>query len=187
MVGGTVAILPDPASGGAAVDGALTADATDSGNLAVDDATPASRVDDHVRVLGREFNGRPLSRRIRSTIAPPVGATVTWATGTSITRLRPAGTARACGSANASSLYDGALLEFDNGTQKEIVVVDDRRRSGQRGLFRPALANVYNEGHKARVIEMEVATRYRRRTAASSPGDHAEPAAARRRTSRASS
>jgi hypothetical protein len=62
---------------------------------------------------------------------------------------------------NASQLYDSAVLEFDNGTQKEVVVVDVGGVVGNVVSFTPALANVYNDGHKARVVEMEVATRYR--------------------------
>jgi len=159
MVGGTFAILPDPATGGAAVTAHLTADVTNSGNLAVDDSTGFA-VNDHVRVLGHEFNVTAVAANAL-TIAPPVGATVTWATGTSITRLRPAGNGTSMRLANASSLYDHALLEFDNGTQKEVVVVDDGGVVGNVVSFTPALANTYNDGHKARVIEMEVATRYK--------------------------
>ena len=159
MVGGTFAILPDPATGGAAATSHLTADVTNSGNLVVD-STTGFTTGDRVRVLGHEFTvtvGGPTAL----TIAPAVGATTTWATGTSITRLRPAGNGTTMRLANASSLYDHALLEFDNGTLKEVVVVDDGGVVGNVVSFTPALANNYNDGHRARVIEMEVATRYK--------------------------
>ena len=159
MVGGTFAILPDPATGGAAATSHLTADVTNSGNLVVD-STTGFTTGDRVRVLGHEFTvtvGGPTAL----TIAPPVGATTTWSTGTSITRLRPAGNGTSMRLANASSLYDHAVLEFDNGTQKETVIVDDGGVVGNVVSFTPALANVYNDGHRACVIEMEVATRYK--------------------------
>ena len=94
------------------------------------------------------------------TVAPPVGATVTWATGTSVARLRPAGNGTGMNLGNAASLYDNAVLEFDNGTQKETVVVAAGGVVGSVVTFAPALANAYFEGHKARVVEMEVAARY---------------------------
>jgi len=159
MVGGTFAILPDPATGGAAATSHLTADVTNSGNLVVD-STTGFTTGDRVRVLGHEFTvtvGGPTAL----TIAPPVGAATTWPAGTSITRLRPAGNGTSMRLANASSLYDHAVLEFDNGTQKETVIVDDGGIVGNVVSFTPALANAYNDGDKARVIEMEVATRYR--------------------------
>ena len=159
MVGGTHAILSDPATGGPSATAHLTADVTNSANLVVD-TTTGFTTGDSVRILGREFTvtvGGPTAL----TVAPPVGATQTWSTGTSITRLRPAGNGSSMRLANASSLYDGAVLEFDNGTQKETVVVDDGGVVGNVVTFTPALANAYNDGHKARVVEMEVATRYR--------------------------
>src|SRR5262249_35902237 len=63
--------------------------------------------------------------------------------------------------ANASSLYDHAVVEFDNGTQKETVVVADDGVAGNVVTFTTALANTYFEGHKARVVEMEIAARYK--------------------------
>jgi len=158
MVGGTFAVLPDPATGGAAATAHLSADVTNTGVLPVDSSTGFA-VGDHVRVLGHEFTLTAVAAN-SMTITPAVGATVTWSSGTSVTRLRPAGNGTSMHLSNASSLYDHALLEFDNGTQKEVVVVDDGGVVGNVVSFTPALANNYNDGCKARVIEMEIATRY---------------------------
>jgi phage tail sheath protein FI len=159
MVGNALAIQADPVSGGASATAHLTADVTNNATLPVDSTTGFTN-GDRVRILGREFTVTVASAT-SFTVAPPVGATVTWSTGTSIARLRPAGNGTSMRLANVSSLYDHAVLEFDNGTQKEVVVVDDGGIVGNVVSFQPALANNYFEGHKARVIEMEVATRYR--------------------------
>lgn len=159
MVGGTHNLLPDPATGGLAVTTHLTADATNTANLTVGDTTGFT-TGDRARILGREFTLTVVSGT-QFTVAPAVGATTTWTTGTSITRLRPAGNGTSMRLMNASQLYDNAVLEFDNGTQKEVVVVDAGGVVGNVVTFAPALANAYNDGHKARVVEMEVATRYR--------------------------
>ncbi|HEY6176584.1 MAG TPA: phage tail sheath subtilisin-like domain-containing protein [Kofleriaceae bacterium] len=159
MVGGTHALLADPATGGLAVTTHLSADATNTNTLQVDDTTGFT-TGDHARILGREFTLTVVDGT-HFTVAPAVGATVTWTSGTSIARLRPAGSGTSMRLVNASQLYDSAVLEFDNGTQKEVVVVDVGGVVGNVVSFTPALANVYNDGHKARVVEMEVATRYR--------------------------
>jgi uncharacterized protein len=159
MVGGTFAVLPDPAAGGAAATAHLDGDATAAvANITVDDTTGFT-TGDRARILGHEFTVTVVDGT-HVTVAPPIGAGVTWSSGTSITRLRPAGNGTSMRLANASSLYDHALVEFDNGTQKEVVVVDDGGVVGNVVSFTPALANAYNDNSKARVIEMEVATRY---------------------------
>jgi phage tail sheath protein FI len=157
MVGATLAVQPDPLTGGAPATAHLTADVTSSANLPVD-ATAGFTTGDHVRILGREFTVTVVDPT-HFTVAPPVGPQ-TWHTGTSIARLRPAGNGLSMHLANASALYDRAVVEFDNGAAKETVVVDDGGVVGNIVTFTPALANAYFEGHKARVIEMEVATRY---------------------------
>jgi len=158
MVGATLPILPDPLAGGASAITHLTAEVNNSANLPVDSTTGFAN-GDHVRILGREFVVTVTGPQA-FTVAPPVGAAVTWHTGTSITRLRPAGNGTNMNLGNTSAVYDHAVLEFDNGTQKETVIVDDGGVVGNVVSFTPALANTYFEGHKARVIEMEVATRY---------------------------
>jgi phage tail sheath protein FI len=159
MVGATLTILADPVTGGAPASSHLTADVTNSPTLPVD-STAGFTTGDTVRILGRQFVVTVVSAT-SFTVAPPVGATATWHTGTSIARMRPAGNGTSMRLGNTGSVYDFAVLEFDNGTQKETVVVDEGGVVGTVVSFAPALANTYFEGHKARVVEMEVATRYR--------------------------
>ena len=158
MVGATATVQADPATGGAAATCHLDGDATNTANLTVDDTTGFSN-NDHVRILGREFvvqvvDGTHLD------VAPAIPANVTWASGTSIARMRPAGAAAmTLHLGNASALYDGAIVELDNGTAKETVIVADDGVAGNVVTFTAAFANTYFEGHKARVIEAEIATR----------------------------
>lgn len=159
MVGATLNLQADPATGGLPATTNLTADASNTPNLTVS-STAGFTTGDRARILGREVTLTVVDGT-HFTVAPPVGATATWPTGTSVTRLRPAGNGTSMRLANASSLYDFAVLEFDNGTQKETVVVDQDGVNGNVVSFQPALANAYFEGHKARAIEMEVAARYR--------------------------
>jgi phage tail sheath protein FI len=160
MVGGTFALEADPATGGATASTLLTAPASNTPNLTVQ-STAGFTTGDRARILGREFTVTVVDGT-HFTIAPPVGAAATWVPGTTVTRLRPAGNGTSMRLANAASLYDFAVLEFDNGTQKETVVVAQDGVVGNVVTFAPALANTYVEGHKARVIEAEVATRYMR-------------------------
>jgi phage tail sheath protein FI len=158
MVGATLAVLADPATGGPAASAHLTTAVTGSATLTVDSTTDFTN-NDSVRILGRDFTVT-VDSATQFTVAPAVGASVTWPVGTTITRLRPAGNGMQMHLANASALYDDAVLEFDNGTHKEAVVVAAGGVSGNTVTFSPALANTYNDGNKARLIEAEVATQY---------------------------
>ena len=159
MVGATLAVLADPASGGPAASAHLTTAASGTGTLTVDSTTDFT-TGDHVRILGRDFKVT-VDTATQFTVAPAIVATLNWPVGTTIARLRPAGNGLSMQLANTSSLYDNAVLEFDNGADKEVVVVDTGGVSGNTVTFTPALANAYNDGHKARLIEAEVATQYR--------------------------
>jgi phage tail sheath protein FI len=159
MVGASLALQADPVGGGATATARLATDVTNSPNLEVD-STAGFANNDHVRILGREFIVQ-VTDGTHFSVAPPVGATQTWRAGTSITRMRPAGNGTSMHLGNPSALYDGAILEFDNGTAKETVVVADDGVVGNVVTFAPALANAYFEGHKARIVEMEIATRYK--------------------------
>jgi uncharacterized protein len=159
MVGATLAVQADPATGGAPAAARLTADATNTGTLTVD-STAGFTSGDTVRVFGREFLAT-VDSATQFTITPALTAAQTWRTGTSIVRLRPAGNGTTMRLSNTSSLYDRAVLEFDNGTQKETVAVADNGIAGNVVTLTTALANTYFEGHRARVIEMEIAARYR--------------------------
>jgi Bacteriophage tail sheath protein len=104
---------------------------------------------------------RRLPRRFD--IAPVVPAGETWTVGTAVQRLRraydPTAPARAINVWGASSLYTGAIVELDNGQQKETRTVESK--NGDRvTLSSPNLAQAYYEGHSLRAIEAEVAVRY---------------------------
>ena len=95
-------------------------------------------------------------------ISPAVPAGATWPAGTSIQRLRPANDtavpARTIGVWGASNLYVGAIVELDNGTQKEAGVVSDI--TDDIVTLSVNLTQSYFEGHILRVIEASVSVRY---------------------------
>ncbi len=80
--------------------------------------------------------------------------------GTSVTRIRRAAAANATTIyvSGASQIYDNAILQLDNGTNKETVIVQPGGVSGEVVTFLPALGNAYYEGQKVRLIEAEVDT-----------------------------
>ncbi|MDQ1707799.1 MAG: uncharacterized protein QOJ88_1010 [Pyrinomonadaceae bacterium] len=99
----------------------------------------------------------------RLTVTPAVPSGDPWEPGTVIRRLRPAydtGTPGLIVSVqNAAQLYPGALVELDNGTDKEQRVVDSINGESVT-LSGPNLANNYFEGHRLRLIEVEIGARY---------------------------
>lgn len=90
-------------------------------------------------------------------------ANTSWDPGTLVQRLRPAfdlttnpDRIRVWG---ASQLYTNAVVEFDNGANKEVVRVSDV--TGDVVSLTAPLQQDYYEGHKLRVIELEVTVQYR--------------------------
>jgi phage tail sheath protein FI len=135
----------------------LTADvAAGIGVLPVTSPT-GFRVGDHVRVGGREYvvNARGANSL---TVVPTLLVAAT--SGTPVVRLANANTAGGptLNVQNASQLYDNAVVELDNGTQKERTTVGSV--AGQTVTFAAALANAYYEGATVRVIEAEVGVEY---------------------------
>jgi hypothetical protein len=117
-------------------------------------AVPAAatwEVDTEVRRLPRTFD-----------ITPAVPAAATWAVGTAVQRLRRANDAAAPAPTinlwGAASLYAGAIVELDNGQQKETSTVVNV--NGDTVTLSSNLAQAYYEGHYLRVIEAEVTVRY---------------------------
>ncbi len=161
MVGGTFRILGDPATGGNAAQTALTADAG-PGTLALTVGSIAGFGNgDQVQIRGHLFavNGAPAGNTI--TINPGVPAGVTWPAGTPILRLRPAnnaGSPNSIHAQNAEQLYQNALVELDNGTNKEVLTVDSV--VGDLVTLSQNVVHQYVEGNRMRVIEAEVLTRY---------------------------
>lgn len=173
MVGGTFGILPDPANKN--VGGAFTTQVSAD----TKSATPAIPVadvsgfivtpgpppfNDHVRILGQEYIVTAidaLNSKISVTdLFNNPGLPVAVSAGTSVARMRPAaavgaGTIHVSG---ADTIYDNAILQFDNGIKKDTVIVQPGGVNGEVVTFLPVLTQAYFEGHKIRVIEAEVDT-----------------------------
>ncbi|HEY9284396.1 MAG TPA: phage tail sheath C-terminal domain-containing protein [Pyrinomonadaceae bacterium] len=130
----------------------VTARAGDT--IDIDPAVPAGAAwpaGTEVRRLPRTFD-----------ISPAVPAGATWPVGASVLRLRrandmgtPAPTINVWG---ASSLYKGAIVELDNGRDKEIFTVAGV--AGDVVTLSGNLTQQYYEGHVLRVVEAEVSARY---------------------------
>jgi phage tail sheath protein FI len=157
MVGGTFNILPDPATGGNAFTTQLLADAP-AGRATIAVADASGFVDgDHARISGQEYTLANVSAARRTVDLSPAPAAA-LPSGTSIARMRPANAAAATTIhvSGASQIYDNAILQLDNGTNKETVIVQPDGVSGEVVTFLPPLQHVYYEGQKVRVIEAEV-------------------------------
>lgn len=97
------------------------------------------------------------------TLNNPVPPAATWPVGTSIRRRRAVidpGNPNIINLQNAAQLYTGAILELDNGTQKEVFTVDSIADDAVTLSGNPA--NGYFQDMRARLIEGEVSVQYRR-------------------------
>lgn len=97
------------------------------------------------------------------TLNNPVPPAATWAVGTSVRRRRAVidpGNPNIINIQNAAQLYSGAILELDNGTQKEVFTVDSIADDAVTLSANPA--NGYFQDMRARLIEGEVTAQYRR-------------------------
>jgi uncharacterized protein len=133
-------------------------------------ASPTITVDDirdfnngtHISVGGREYVISGVNQGAGTfTITPGIPAGQQWNSSTIVKRLGTANAANAAPTVRAwgaSRLYTNALVELDNGTDKEQLTVDSV--AGDTITFSGNLANVYQEGNKLRVIEAEVGIRY---------------------------
>jgi phage tail sheath protein FI len=134
-------------------------------------ATAGFAANDKVFINGGEYDVTAVAAGPPATITitPGVPDLETWGAGAQVVRMRPANTANASTKihlAGVASLYDGALVEVDNGTNKEIRSVHGI--NGAEVTFAGAnLAHAYFEGQKARVIEASVSVSYQ-------PGDVVE-------------
>ena len=164
MVGNTFNILADTTAAGnisasTTISAAAAAGAT---TVTLADITNFSN-GDHVLVSGQEYtitNKTPTTAPGGTfTVTPAVGAGG-WSVGLAVKRMR---TANAAGVATinvsgASSLYAKAIVELDNGHQKEAFTVVST--AGNALTLSANLANVYYEGHKLRLIEARVNVAY---------------------------
>jgi phage tail sheath protein FI len=171
-LGATLTLLPDPVNGGAAARAQVAALAPPAaaGNpwlvtVQPSAAGPASLADfadgDHVVIAGREVTIQNVQAPANTFEIAVLPAGTNWAPGTPVQRLRPAhqGPVDQLRMWGASSLYDGAVLELDNGIEKE-----ERQVGAVVGdlvtLVGGNLARNYYEGQRVRVVEVEVSAQY---------------------------
>lgn len=134
------------------------ADNTADWKLEVDNAS-GLKPQDHVLIKGEEIvidgiSGKVLSLSVQHDSGGP------WPTGTPVSLLRSATntTDRSIVQVSgASQLYKGAIVEIDNGTQKEVATIESI--DGDKVKLSKNLEGSYLEGHKLRVVEAEIQAR----------------------------
>jgi len=82
-----------------------------------------------------------------------------WPKATPVSLLRPAANPKGSvvHASGASQLYKGAIVELDNGAQKDVATIESI--NGDKVTLSKPLANGYLEGHKLRVVEAEIQAR----------------------------
>jgi phage tail sheath protein FI len=164
MVGAAMSILPNPTAGPAAFT-ALSKDVA-AGAAQVEVPEAAGTFDltidgQQVVIAGHRFHasGAAINAAQLTFTIDPV-APAAWKTGLAAQRLRTAALAdnTQLSVNGAQKLYAGAIVELDNGTQKEVHTVAST--SGTVVTFDAALANSYVETDWLRVFEAEVLVRY---------------------------
>ena len=113
---------------------------------------------DRVQIQGSQFVISNLSGANRTFDITPAGQN--WPAGTPVRRIRPANAANATTVSvlGASQLYVGALVEIDNGTNKEHLTV--AAIAGETVTLSGQLANVYYEGNLLRSIGIALTVTY---------------------------
>jgi Bacteriophage tail sheath protein len=161
VVSATLRLLADPTSAVTPETTTLTADALGGATALTVASIGTLALNDHVVILGEEYVlVAPAPAGTTINIDRPVPAGATWSIGTSVRRLRPAAVAgaTAVNASNASQLYVDALVELDDGTNKEVFTVN--AVTGDRVTLSGALANAYYEDYRLRLVEAEVNVRY---------------------------
>jgi phage tail sheath protein FI len=167
MVGNTFNILADTtAAGNISASTTVVSTATAAGVTTVTVTGVANFSNgDHILVAGQEYT----IANVTAIAGPPPSGTFTvtpalgpagWAAGTAVKRMRTANVAAVAtiNVSGASSLYAKAIVELDNGHQKEPFTVVST--AGNVLTLSGNLANVYYEGHKLRLIEARVNVAY---------------------------
>lgn len=172
MVGNTMSILADPniannAPASTVVVSTANSPGPPSTTVTVQSVQGFSN-GDHILVAGEEYviagvtpgAAGPPPTASTFTITPPLLTGQSWPAGTAVKRLRQANVAgeKSINISGASSLYNKAIVELDNGHQKETFTVAST--AGNVLTLLSALVNVYYEGHKLRVIEAQVNVSY---------------------------
>lgn len=134
------------------------AESPGNAKLAVDDSSGFA-VGDRVQIFKREFALTAVAAQSMTLDAAiPDGAF--WPQGTVVQRMRPAndGASDTIYCANAVQLYVGAMIELDNGSTKERRIVEVI--TGSELTLDSNVTNKYYEGHKLRIIEVDVRIRF---------------------------
>jgi phage tail sheath protein FI len=168
MVGATMNILADPTIAGNNVFNTTVVGTTNSAGpkttvTIADDPTGKLADNDLILVNGNEYVVGNLDAANKEfEITPALPAAQSWQAGTVVKRLRkandPAGGGKKINVWGASALYAGAIVELDNGKEKESFTVDTF--AGETVTLSAAPTKTYYEGHKLRVIEAEVSVLY---------------------------
>ena len=116
--------------------------------------------DDHVSINGDELVlnnkvGNVLSFSSRRDADDP------WAAGSVVRRLLPANAqnSKVVSVSGVSQLYKGAIVEIDNGTDKDVATIVTIE-GDKVTLSKELPAGRYREGHKVRVVEAEILARH---------------------------
>jgi phage tail sheath protein FI len=159
-VGATMKLLADAAIGDTPESTTLTAPVVGPAVLLPVVGAGTFAANDRVVVAGAEYVVGAVAAAALTLNAPGVPAGATLPAGTSIRRLRRAANAASntVNVAGASQLYEDALVELDNGANKDVFTVVSVL--GDRVTLSGNLANTYYEDHRLRVIEAEVNVRY---------------------------
>jgi len=177
VVGATLAFLPDPVNGGPAARAnvQLLAPGAAAANPWTVTVAPAPGGQppaltgfangDHVMILGHEYAIAAVALPANTFTIDPQPAGTQWAVGTLVQRLRTAYDPAAAGNQvrlwGAGQLYDNAVLELDNGQAKEVLQVQPNGVLGDVVTLSGNPANLYREGQKVRVVEVETTIQYR--------------------------
>jgi phage tail sheath protein FI len=161
----TMTLLNDPVAGGAATTTTVTGVVNNAGpppSTTVTVATVAGLSNtDHVDIAGGRFEIANVdAANNRFDIDPPLTGNQTIRIGAAVRRLRPAAANGATTILvfGADRLFDGALVELDNGTDKDRTTVASI--AGDTVTLAAALANDYLEGDRLRVIGAQVTATY---------------------------
>lgn len=170
MVGSTLTLLHDLVGGGAAARAVFQSmSAAAPWTVTVQAAAagdPPSLTGfanlDRVSIAGNEYEVSSVNAAANTFVILALAADPNWAPGTPVQRLRPASPQPATAQLRmwgASRLYTGAVLELDNGRAKEVREVVSV--AGDVVTLSATPANPYLEGHRVRVVEMELTIQYR--------------------------
>jgi len=121
------------------------------------DSAAGFKTGSHVLINGEELVVSVLGNQLRFSSRHDGGDP--WNRGSAVRLLRAARGAnpKIVNVSGAAQLYKGAIVELDNGRDKDVAVIEGI--DGDKVTLNPAPTNTYLEGHKLRVIEAEILVR----------------------------